>query len=85
MRGDGEGRTQANVSDSQGLQAEVVEFSFRYKDKELGAKTEPFTAEMAQRCFTILQALREQAVLAEWVDLKGPTKTGYVSSLEDDL
>lgn len=59
---------------------DVVEFSFRYKDKELGAKKEPFTAEMAQRCFATLQAFREKDVLAEWVDLKGPTKTAYVYS-----
>ena len=62
---------------------EVVEYSFRYRDKELGAKQEPFTAEMAQRCFAILQALRENTLLTDWVDLTGPTKTAYVYSLEN--
>jgi hypothetical protein len=60
----------------------VVEFSFRYQDRELGAKQEPFTTEMAERCFEILQALRdEDSPVAKWVDLKGPTKTAYAYGL----
>jgi hypothetical protein len=61
----------------------VVEFSFRYQDTDLGPKTEPFTGEMAQRCFAVMQVLRkEQSPLSKWVDLQGPTKTAYVYSLE---
>lgn len=60
----------------------VVEFSFRQRDKELGSKQEPFTAEMAKRCFDVLQAFRdEDSPVAKWVDLKGPTKTAYAYSL----
>ena len=60
----------------------VVEFSFRYRDKELGSKQEPFTAEMAKRGSHILQALRdEDSPVANWVDIKGPTKTAYAYSL----
>ncbi len=60
----------------------VVEFSFRYQDSELGAKQEPFTTEMAKRCFDILQAFRdEDSPFAKWVDLKGPTKTAYAYGL----
>jgi hypothetical protein len=60
----------------------VVEFSFRHRDKELGSKQEPFTAEMAKRCFDVLQALRdEDSPVAKWVNLKGPTKTAYAYGL----
>jgi hypothetical protein len=61
----------------------VAEFSFRYDDESLGIGQEPFTSEIGRRCFQILQALRdENAHLANWVDLKGPTKTKYVYDLE---
>ncbi|QDV45884.1 hypothetical protein Enr13x_57870 [Stieleria neptunia] len=61
---------------------DVVEFSFRYRDKGLGAKQEPFTTEMAERCFKILQVFRdERSPLAAWVDLNGPTKTSYAYGL----
>ncbi len=60
----------------------VVEFSFRYRDKELDPKQEPFTAEMAKRSSHILQALRDQdSPVAHWVDIEGPTKTAYAYSL----
>lgn len=60
----------------------VAEFSFRYQDKELGSKQEPFTAEMAKRSFDILQALRYAgSPVAQWVDLNGPTKTAYAYGL----
>lgn len=60
----------------------VVEFSFRYKDKPLGPKQEPFTAELARRCFDVFRALHvEDAKIAGWVDRDGLTKTAYTYSL----
>ena len=61
----------------------VAEFSFRYDDESLGIGQEPFTPEIGRCCFQILQALRdEDTPVADWVDLKGPTKTKYVYELE---
>lgn len=66
-----------------GAEPVVVEFSFRYNDGNLGLKSEPFTKEMARHCFEILQEFRNAgSPLAEWVDLKGLTKTAHVYSLK---
>ncbi|WP_182868338.1 hypothetical protein [Stieleria mannarensis] len=60
----------------------VVEFSFRYRDKGLGSKQEPFTTAMAARCYDVLEVFRDDASpLASWVDLDGPTKTAYAYGL----
>ena len=59
----------------------VVEFSFRYRDKELSDKKEPFTVEIAKRGYDILQAIRcANSPAAPWIDLAGPTKTAFAYS-----
>lgn len=52
----------------------VAEFSYRYKDKKLGKKEEPFGATLALRSYQVLQALRG---MDDWIDLEGPTKTAF--------
>lgn len=60
----------------------VVEFSFRYRDKDIGANQEPFTSAMAKRCMDILESLYDgQSSVAPWIDLVGPTKTAYAYGL----
>jgi hypothetical protein len=51
---------------------EVVEFSFRYGDDD-----EDYEGKAARRAYKIFQTLQAPA-LADWVDLKGTTKTRYV-------
>ena len=61
----------------------VVEFSFRYHDREIGAKAEPFTGDIAIRCTQILNRFKDSgSPLAKWADPKSPTKTAFVYGLK---
>jgi hypothetical protein len=54
----------------------VVEFSFRYGDKE-----EEYDGETAQRAFDVFGRL--QNLSEDWIDSEGPTKTAFIYSIID--
>ena len=54
----------------------VVEFSFRYGDKE-----EEYDGEAAQRAFAVFGRL--QNLSEDWIDSEGPTKTAFIYSIID--
>ncbi|NET59096.1 MAG: hypothetical protein F6K47_24020 [Symploca sp. SIO2E6] len=51
----------------------VVEFSFKYENER-----EEYDGKVAQRAYDVFGRFND--ILAEWVDLEGPTKTAYVYS-----